>query len=340
MRKGDNPQRNKEIGKSIFSHRIIIPVYIPNINGYYKDSFEILKISIKSVVKTVNTKTAITIVSNGSCKVVVNYLNDLFVNDSINELILTGEVGKLNAILKALRGSDESFITIADADVLFKKNWQKETFKIFENFSKAGVVGIVPQFKLYENFAKNVIFDNLFKKCLKYTKVKDPEGLRMFYKSIGWKNDYNKDYLKYNLSLMNKDCVALVGSGHFVATYKRSIFDNSLPFSKHLLGGSSESLFLDIPTPKKNLWRLTTEGNFAFHMGNILEDWMVDYEKNKLEYKNIHINFPKTNDKLKDNSIFLYYIKQKIFSKLFSKKWFKIIFFKQKGLPIDVAKKY
>lgn len=340
MRKGNNPQKEMVSELQNLSHRIIMPLYIPNLEGYYKHSFTVFKISLQSLLKTTNSQTAITIVNNGSCKEVVNYLNEVFNKNRIDEVIHTQKVGKLNSILKAIRASEEPYLTITDADVLFKENWLQETLKIFKTFKKVGTVGIVPQFKLYESLSHNVIFDNLFNKKMKFTAVKEPDALKKFYKSINWKDDYNKDYLKYNLTLEKQNVRTLVGCGHFVGTYKRVLFDNDLPFTNYLLGGTSETLYLDLPPSKKNMWKLTTEHNYAFHMGNTLEGWMKDYENEILNPLKTTFDFPKTSQNFKKDTKFSYLIKQRIFSRIFSKKWFKKVFYKAKGLPINVLKKY
>ncbi len=340
MRSGNNPQRHKKITDRNYSHRVIIPVYIPEIKGYYIDSFKIFKLCFQSINKTINFQTAITIVNNGCCKEVVNYLNELYKNNLVDELINTQKVGKLNAILKGVRSSKEPYLTITDADVLFKNNWVKETMHIFNTFNKAAVVGIVPQFKLYESLSHNVIFDNFFNKNLKYTKVKDVKGLKLFYKSIGWNDDYNQDYLNYNLSLTKNNTIALIGSGHFVATYKRNLFDNNLPFSNYLLGGTSETIYLDLPPSKKNLWKFTTDGNYAFHMGNTLQDWMVNFEKKIDIQNNVALNFPQISNTLRKNKPISYFIKQRFFSRLFAVKWFKKMFYRAKGLSNNIAKNY
>lgn len=194
MRKGQNPQRNVSYNNN-YSHQVVIPVYIPNNEGYFKDGLIILKISIASLIKTTHSKTFITVVNNGSSKQVFNYLNELFEKGLIHEIIHTSNIGKNRAIIKGTKGHNFKIVTITDADVLFLNHWQVETVKVFNAFPKAGVVGLVPQFKLYNNFCSNLIISNFFNKKLKFTSVKNPEAIKHFYKSIGWDNNYNKDYL-------------------------------------------------------------------------------------------------------------------------------------------------
>lgn len=338
MREGTNPQRHKKISIAHYSHRIIIPLYIPKVTGYYKDSFEIFKICLHSLFKTVGNGTAITVINNGCDEKVINFLDKLYLDGKIDEVIHTQRIGKMNAILKGINSSREDYLTITDADVLFKTNWLSETLTIFKTFKKTAVVGLVPQFKMYENFSYNVIFDSYYSNNLKYSSVKDVEDLKRFYKSIDWDDNYNKDYLKYNLSIQKGDVCALVGTGHFVATYKRGLFEKGINFSDFLLGGDSEITHLDLPAAKKNLWRLNTEKNYAYHMGNKLEPWMQEYEETMEKTPAANAIFPITNGYFK-NTPLLFFIKQRLFSRIFQK-YLKRNFYKSKGLPSEVAKNY
>ena len=39
MRIGNNPNKDQRNEQSTYRHQIIIPVYIPNLEGYFKDSY-------------------------------------------------------------------------------------------------------------------------------------------------------------------------------------------------------------------------------------------------------------------------------------------------------------
>lgn len=336
MRVGLNPQKDKPLETSDYIHQVIFPVYIPNQEGYFIDSFKILQRCFDSLFATTHTKTFITVVNNGSGEFVKDYLDDLFRNKKIHEVIHTENIGKLNAILKGLVGNDIELVTISDSDVLFLQNWQSETAKIFNEVPKAGVVGIVPQFKMYEANSGNVIFDNLFNNKLNFFPVKNPNALVRFYDSIGWDRNYNQDYLAYNLGLeINPDLKVLIGAGHFVATYKKDIFEEITTFIGYKLGGVSET-YLDKVPLKKGYWRLTTQDNFAYHMGNIYEDWMGEIPKQAHTNESLYSNFQKNK---KTNAI-IYVIKNRIFVKFISIKWMVKLFLKMKGLPKEMIEKY
>lgn len=336
MRIGSNPNKDKTLEAPAYLHQVIIPVYIPDQENYFKDSFKILKLCLESLFNTTHDKTFITIVNNGSCTEVQHFLDKLFFEKKIQELIHTENIGKLNAVLKGLAGNIIELVTISDADVLFLPNWQNETVKIFKEIPKAGVVGIVPQFKMYETYCGNVIFENLFNKNFKFLPVKNVDALKKFYSSIGWDTNYNQDYLKYNLGLVvNSNLCVLIGSGHFIATYKKDIFEDITSYLGYKLGGISEA-YLDKAPLKKGYWRLTTSDNFAYHMGNTFEDWMKTSSAEQNKHEALFSNF-KVNRK---TNYIVYFLKNRLYIKIFSKSFFNQLFLKWKGLPNEMAKRY
>lgn len=336
MRVGLNPNKDKILEDSNYIHQVVIPVYIPNHNGYFKDSLKVLNLCINSLINTVHNKTFITIINNGSSQITKKYLEELFDQEKIHELIHANNIGKLNAIIKGVVGNNIELVTISDADVLFLPNWQNETVKIFNILPKAGVVGLVPQFKMYEANSSNVIFDNFFNKSMKFLPVKNSDALEKFYSSVGWKSNYSKDYLEYNLGLeVSVDLKVLIGAGHFVATYKKDMFKEITSYMGYKLGGTSET-YLDIAPLKKDYWRLTTQDNFAYHMGNTFEDWMKVNNTVKSNEYDLTSNF-QINKKINN---FIYFLKNRLFAKLIFMSFFNRIFLKWKKLPKHMVKRY
>lgn len=339
MRIGFNPNKDKPQEPNDFYHQVIIPVYIPNNEGYFRDSFQILKYCLESLFKTAHQKTYIAVVNNGSCIEVVNYLDDLYRQGKIQELIHTSAIGKLNAILKALAGHNFDLVTISDADVLFLNDWQKETYTIFEAFPKAGAICPAPSSKVLKQNTYNVLFENFFSKKTEFTPVKNPVAMINFAESIGNLKFYQECHLAYNLTVSNKNTKAVVGAGHFVASYKGLIFNDLKDrYSDFWLGGDSEEKFLDRPVADQGYWRLSTEDNFAYHMGNVREPWMQEKLNDIEDTSELAIPIPVL--KKVSASAFSNFIREKVFMKILTRRRIWIWFLQYKGLDKESSKKY
>ncbi|EIA10416.1 glycosyltransferase family 2 protein [Flavobacterium frigoris] len=339
MRIGFNPNKDKIIESTDFFHQVILPVYIANEEGYFKDSFTILQYCLNSLFKTSHGKTYFTIVNNGSCTKIEDYLNQLYEENKIHELIHTTNIGKLNAILKGLIGHQFPLITISDADVLFLNDWQNETYIIFERFPKTGAVSPTPSSKMLRHYTSNVLFEKGLSKHLCFTEVLNPEAMKAFARSVDNQELYNECHLKKYLTISKGNVKAVIGAGHFVTTYRGAIFENlKQRNSNYGLGGNSEDEILDKPVFDQGYWRLSTQDNYAFHMGNIKESWMkvqVDALKLNLEINN---TLPILRKKI--DAKFKIALQSFILAKLFSRKPIWKLFLKYKGLTKNEANKY
>lgn len=338
MRIGYNPNKDKLKPKSDYFHQIVIPVYIPNSEEYFKDSLQILKYCLESLFRTCHSQTFITIVNNGSSRVVIDYLDELFKEGFIHEIIHTDSIGKLNAVLKGVIGHDYKLVTVADADVLFLENWQNATYEVFNNFPKCGVVCPVPSPKVLKQFTSNIIIEKLFSKKMRFLNVVNPKALVHFATSIGKPQFYNKYNLNSYLAIENKGKKAVVGAAHFVATYRGDLFSSEgIRYSEYSLGGGSENKILDEPALKQGYWRLSTIDNFAYHMGNTNEKWISEV-LNKLPNeiseatKLLSFNVGKTN---KINFLIKEFLFRIINKKLFWKR-----FLQYKGLSNEASNHY
>jgi hypothetical protein len=338
MRIGFNPQKDKEQQPSDFFHQVVIPVYIPNQEGYFKDSFDILKLCLNSLFKTSHKRTYFTIVNNGSCNEVRVYLDDLFQNGKIHEVIHTTNIGYINAMLKGITGQQFPFITNTDADVLFLENWQEATYEVFEVFPKTGAVSPTPNSKMLKFLTGNIFFDNGTTKKVRFSKVRNPQAMVSFANSIDNQKLFATINLEKYLTINKNDCAAVIGASHFVVTYRSDVFDVlDKRYTKFVLGGDSDFIF-DYPVVKKGYWRLSTVDNYAFHMGNTLEDWMSKQVKDLKENNFVHDKAPQL-AKVTSYTI-LNWFKIKVFSKILFRKSIWRLFLRYKGLTKEEATAY
>lgn len=329
MRKGVNPAKlqDNKVENSCF-HQIIVPVYLPELEDYYKEGLDILKLCLKSIYLTVHDKTYISVVNNGSCKEVQDYLNHLLEVNKIQEVIHTTAIGKINAIAKGLTGHKFDLVTVTDADVLFKNGWQKSVYEIYETFPKAGVVGTTPNPLSISNLTEIIFFDNLLNSKMRFYDIPEHTGnsIDLFFKSIGWKGVKSTIQKNKAFALKKENILAAVGSGHFSATYKAELLaEIRIKTSNEKAGGLALNKFIDNPSVNHGHWRLATFDNFTYHMGNSSENWMNDSLKTpkrdftleKPIIKKYQSNLPVP---LIRKLINKYFFKTKFFKKYLSKK--------------------
>ncbi|NEV93943.1 glycosyltransferase family 2 protein [Psychroflexus sp. YR1-1] len=277
MRKGINPAKLEDIkAKNQYFHQIIVPVYLPKLEGYYKEGLDILKICLESICLTSHNQTYISVVNNGSSREVQDYLNHLLKENKVNEVVHSSAIGKINAIAKGLAGHNFDLITISDADVLFQNGWQNAVYDIYETFPKAGMVGTTPNTKSYKDYNEMFLFDTFFDRNTKFRKVSDSEAMEKFILSLGFKV-FKPEVLKEKILSIKKNGIrANAGCGHFCFTVKQDLIKSlKSVVSNHLISSRDDAIFIDIELSKYGHWRLSTDDNFTFHMGNTVTKWMI-----------------------------------------------------------------
>lgn len=322
MRAGVNPTKGgKLIDREECHHRIVIPVHIPNEEGYFRDAYTIFELCLFSVLKTAVSKVKVSVISNKCSDEINARLLGLYEKKYINELIIEEEgIGKINSILKAIRTVEERLITITDADVLFLNGWEEGVVEIFNSFPKAGAVCPVPVYRKHFDLTRNIWMDYFFSDKIRFLPVKDPVSLEKFARSIGW--DYLENEWKDVIGTLRADngTIAVLGCSHFVATYKKEVFEQ-LPKGNSIykVDGDSEFLFTDEPVLKMGGYRLATNDNHAYHVGNVHENWMddtfaqlEDVPKRVIDYS--YLNRLKT-------SKWNYFLSNKLIKKLFRNKY-------------------
>jgi hypothetical protein len=284
MRQGVNPEKYKGEKNIQKWHRIVVIFYIPNIeDDYYKESVQVLDACINSLVQTINFETTcITLINNNSCADVHPIINKYIEKGQIDKYVLYSENrGKVYAAIDEVRGVFEPFVTITDCDVLFFSGWEQAVFDVFQNFPKAGVVTPLPS--PYAAFYSNasLFFNHYFFGKIKYNKIVNDEDIDLYIQGINNTALINKrgryDWKQKQYYLDGK-IKAIIGATHFVATYKSYIFRDKTTFPEIKFINGYETEFIDKLADKKGLYRLSTLKTFAYHIGNKMEDFVLNKE--------------------------------------------------------------
>lgn len=303
MRIGINPAKESGRLEEYGAHRIVIPVYIPNSEGYFKHSIEILKLCLESLYLTTSGKAEITIISNGCSLQVVEELKKMFHLGWFDQLLLNEKNrGKVDAVVSVARGSFEELITIADADVFFKSGWLEGVENIFGHFPECGYASPFFSPNGSWNNTSATLLGGLLRRELSFAKVVNEEDLERFAHSIGRPDMYTAEDRREQLVVKRDGVVAGVGSGHFCFTIRRELL-SAMPENPSLgaIAGTSERDWFDIPPDKHGFWRLSTPQGYVYHMGNNPDAWM--YEKLEIcrRESSLPIGGPRTLPELQKN---------------------------------------
>lgn len=276
MRDGVNPQKTNPQLQSYPHHQVIIPVYIPNFEGYFQQALEVFDLCLESLYLTTRChRVDITVISNGSDPKVVETLKSYFDKGWISQLILN-EVnhGKIDAIMSVARGSHAKLITFSDADVLFKPGWIEAIEETFITFPECGQVSPFPSPGLAFR-ASATLLGAFIRRVIRFGNVVDENDFDAIVKMLNANRDPNTDFRDRQLFVKRDTTIACVGCGHFVTTIRREVIKTipTQPSLKAILG-NSEAIYIDTPPDKYGLWKLSTPKLYVYHMGNIPENWM------------------------------------------------------------------
>jgi hypothetical protein len=275
MRVGSNPFKTEKVPIS-WQHQVIVPIFVPHQTGYFERSFEVSRLCLQSLIRTVSSQTFITVVNNGSCKAVTDYLNELSATGEIHQLVhFKHNMGQVNGWKSALNSTQAPLVTLSDGDVFFTEGWESAVVDVFRHFSKAAMVSPVPDPRGYRNFTSNTHLDAWFR--LQFQSLLKAADLLHFENSLGQKGQHYTHPLRlsHQLTVTSKGYSAIVGNAHFVATFRRAAF-TYMPttLTEDALSGTAHYDFVDIPIEKAGFWRLGTPATKAYHIGNVPEAWM------------------------------------------------------------------
>lgn len=318
MRVIPNPEKFNFSKITYKPHRVIIPVYIPDSDDFYFSSlFDVFKLSVYSLLKTINSlNTSVTIINNNCKKEVTDYIDKLIEEKKIDKQIkLSSNYGKVYTILSEAKGCYEPYITIADADVFYFNNWESEVFKILKTFPKVGVVSPVPSPHLFKYYNISFIVNNIFK--LKKGQILTDRSFDLFAEGINHSPEFfrtkKNDFKKEQFYVEKNEIKACVGAMHFIATYDRTVFNEiSLQKPEFKFNVGDEGVFIDSNIDKMGLGRLSTSDAYAYHLGYSIPNWTKEYQFMESDF--IFTENQKKNSESKKRYVF--YILKKIIYKL------------------------
>jgi glycosyltransferase involved in cell wall biosynthesis len=119
--------------------------YIPNLEGYFTHRLDVLKLSLESLVNSLEGVVDIMVMNNGSCQEVSDFLQGQLKMGRIDYLIHSrrnlGVIGGFKILFNAVPGE---LIAYCDDDVFYYPGWLEAHQRILDTFPDVGMVSGAP----------------------------------------------------------------------------------------------------------------------------------------------------------------------------------------------------
>ena len=283
MRIGTNPAKSVKKAPQPQTVTVAVLSYIPFLSGYYRQSLDVLKLCLASILKNTDLSYDLLVFDNGSCTEVVEYLIRLRTEGYIQHLILSdkniGKVGAWNFIFGAAPGE---YIAYTDGDVFFYPSWPAEHIRLFDTFPNVGMVTGVPIRRRPRYFTKTIELAETSPEIqMERGSFIPQEWIDDHGESLGRKlseyTDLSSQFEDFRLSC--RGVRAYAGAAHFQFVTRAEIIRQYLPFQFSRPMGLDVSV-LDKAVNEAGYLKLSTERRYVQHIGNALSPkWMSKASK-------------------------------------------------------------
>jgi len=259
---------------------VALLVYIPLMEGYFRQSLDILKFQIASLYHNTKQEIDLLVLDNGSCSQVIDVLADLYDERIIDWLVLSqhnlGKVGAWNWIFGSM---PNDLICYADSDVLFRQGWLETSLEIIQAFPNVGMVSAQPTFHdVLEGKGKahlSLQGDQNFMSRMYRPKH---EIVEEYCLGIGADDDLSARFFDMDLPSITdirSSTNAVIGATHMQFIIPREVARQliPLPVSKGLQ--RTETTSLDREIDKLGYLHLSTQDNYVMHMGNLIDEKLL-----------------------------------------------------------------
>ena len=284
---GMNPARNKNISYKPSRVSAAIMTYIPNLEGYFTHRLDVLKLSLESLVNTLNGQTDIVVLNNGSCNEVREYLDHELEVGRIDYLIHShqnlGVIGGFKILFNAVPGE---IIAYCDDDVLYYPGWLSAHLKILDTYPAVGMVSGAPVGYSSEHAFSSVskLITNNPEDLIIQDQTRNSNWEESWAISTGRSVDDHLETIQKTpfIHLTYQGVKAVQSAKHFqFVTPKEVICDALAPdWSGSLMDGL---VSLDESVDKLGFLRLCTPIRYTRHIGNSISVEIVS-EAKKLQY--------------------------------------------------------
>ncbi|MEO6628526.1 MAG: glycosyltransferase [Aquihabitans sp.] len=271
-RRGSNPAQFNEDLPPYGVIRLIVPVYLPSLEGYFADGLRVFEAMLASILATTNQRVQVTVIDNACAPEVATSLNEHVRAGRIDRLVRNASNrGKVDAVLSELRATFEPVAVVVDADVAFRPGWVDATLAALEAFPECGMLSLhpAPDFRWHAS-SSLLMSAGAARARLCRASVVDPADLDRFAQSVG--RGATAQPPEGQLLVTRGDAALMLGFGHFAFAVRREVVGD-LPAgpSRSTLDGVDVHYF-EAPADRAGWWCASVVRALVHHIGNRLDD--------------------------------------------------------------------
>ncbi len=277
---GINPARGKTSSYQPAMVTVTLLTYIPHLDGYFRNRFEILQLTLASLIANTGLPYDLLVFDNGSANQVVDYLQDLQQQGNIRYLILSSEnIGKIGAFEVLLNAAPGEYIAYSDDDIFFYPGWLEAHLNVINAFPDVGMVSGAPVRDASERASgslnKLIGAGNASIKVSFERRIPD-EWESDWALSVGRDPQVHleKTSSQQDIILESQSVEAFGSASHFQFLSLKKLIVNAMPenWSGKLMGEMNE---LDEAVDKMGYLRLSTVDRYTRHLGNRISQDLV-----------------------------------------------------------------
>jgi len=138
---GYNPSRGQALDFSPARTTVAVLVYAPHQAGYFQNRLDVTRLTIESILVNTEKPFDLMVFDNGSCPEMVDYLQSLHDNGSVDYLILSKRnIGKLNALNIIFHIAPGEIVAYTDDDVFHLPGWLPAHLEVIDTYPNVGAV--------------------------------------------------------------------------------------------------------------------------------------------------------------------------------------------------------
>ncbi|MDF1519196.1 MAG: glycosyltransferase family A protein [Brevefilum sp.] len=179
---GMNPSRGVSLDFEPARTTVAVLVYAPHQAGYFENRMDVTKMTLQSILTNTEEPFDLLVFDNGSSPEMVEYLQGLYKNGSIDYLHLSkSNIGKLNALNIIYNIAPGEIVAYCDDDVFHLPGWLGKHLEIIDTFPN---VGAVTGFYIRERVALSS------ESTLAFANQPDVEAVRGLLMPRKWEEEY------------------------------------------------------------------------------------------------------------------------------------------------------